>query len=144
MSFTRSSHRLIGKVSSDNLTVGFDLLSNLTYMSVLSLGSLPRDQVLERCARQQLKTAVFFDFIYVMAKRVGMEYTRAFQLAAEKANASSIKSLLLRFAASISSGESERDFVIEEAETEGERYGNEYERGVENLRKWTDAIRSGR
>lgn len=74
-----------------------------------------------------------------MAKRVGMEYTRAFQLAAEKAGASSIKSLLLRFAASISSGESEREFVIQEAEIEGERYGNEYERGVENLRKWTDA-----
>ncbi len=139
MSFTESSRRPIDKVSSDNLAVGFDLLSNLTYMSVLSLGSLPRDQVLEHCARQQLKTAVFFDFIYVMAKRVGMEYTRAFQLAAEKARASSIKSLLLRFAASISSGESEREFVIQEAETEGERYGNEYERGVENLRKWTDA-----
>ncbi len=108
-------------------------------MSVLSLGSLPRDQVLEHCARQRFKTAVFFEFIYLMAKRVGMEYTRAFQLAAEKARASSIKSLLLRFAASISSGESEREFVIQEAHTEGERYGNEYERGLENLRKWTDA-----
>ena len=139
MSSTESSPKPIDKVSSDNLEVGFDLLSNLTYMSVLSLGSLPREQVLEACARQRFKTAVFFDFIYLMAKRVGMEYTRAFQLAAEKAKASSIKSLLLRFAASISSGESERDFVIQEAETEGDRYGNEYERGVENLRKWTDA-----
>jgi len=108
-------------------------------MSVLSLGSLPRDQVLEQCARQDFKTSVFFEFIYLMAKRVGMEYTRAFQLAAEKARATSVKSLLLRFAASISSGKSEREFVIQEAETEGERYGNEYERGVENLRKWTDA-----
>ena len=139
MSFMRSSLKPIDKVSSDNLEIGFDLLSNLTYMSVLSLGSLPRDQVLAHCARQRFKTAVFFDFIYVMAKRVGMEYTRAFQLAAEKAGASSIKSLLLRFAASISSGESEREFVIQEAKIEGERYGNEYERGVENLRKWTDA-----
>ena len=139
MSSTEYSHKHIDKVSSDNLDIGFDLLSNLTYMSVLSLGSLPRDQVLEHCARQHFKTAVFFDFIYVMAKRVGMEYTHAFQLAAEKARASSVKSLLLRFAASISSGESEREFVIQEAQTEGERYGNEYERGVENLRKWTDA-----
>ena len=139
MSSTESSLKPIDKVSSDNLAVGFDLLSNLTYMSVLSLGSLPRDQVLEQCARQRFKTSVFFDFIHLMAKRVGMEYTHAFQLAAEKAKASSVKSLLLRFAASISSGESEREFVIQEAETEGERYGNEYERGVENLRKWTDA-----
>ncbi|MDA0263840.1 MAG: type II secretion system F family protein [Chloroflexi bacterium] len=139
MSSMGSSLKPIDKVSSDNLDVGFDLLSNLTYMSVLSLGSLPRDQVLEHCACQRFKTAVFFDFIYLMAKRVGMEYTRAFQLAAEKARASSIKSLLLRFAASISSGESEREFMIQEAQTEGERYGNEYERSVENLRKWTDA-----
>ena len=87
MSSTEYSLKPIDKVSSDNLNVGFDLLSNLTYMSVLSLGSLPRDQVLAACARQQFKTAVFFDFIYVMAKRVGMEYTRAFQLAAEKARA---------------------------------------------------------
>lgn len=139
MSSTGSSLKPIDKVSSDNLDVGFDLLTNLTYMSVLSLGSLSRDQILEHCARQRLKTAVYFEFIYLMAKRVGMGYTRAFQFAAGKAQASNIKSLLLRFAASISSGESEREFVIQEAELERERYGNEYERGVENLRKWTDA-----
>ncbi len=41
MSSTKSSLKPIDKVSSDNLELGFDLLSNLTYMSVLSLGSLP-------------------------------------------------------------------------------------------------------
>ena len=60
-------------------------------------------------------------------------------MVSEKARASSVKSLLLRFAASISSGESEREFVAQEAQIEGERYGNEYERSVENLRKWSDA-----
>ena len=109
MSSTGSSLKPIDKVSSDNLDVGFDLLTNLTYMSVLSLGSLSRDQIIEHCSRQRLKTAVYFEFIYLMAKRVGMGYTRAFQLAAGKARASNIKSLLLRFAASISSGESERN-----------------------------------
>ncbi len=60
-------------------------------------------------------------------------------MVSEKAKASNIKSLLLRFAASISSGESEAEFVVQETRTEGERYKNEYERSVENLRKWTDA-----
>ena len=139
MSSTTSSPKRIEKVSSDNVVVGYDLLSNLTYMSVLSMGGLPRDQVLEQCGRQRFKTAVFFEYIHLLAKRMGLEYTQAFQLVSQKARASSIKSLLLRFAASISSGESEREFIAQEAKVEAERYSNEYERSVENLRKWTDA-----
>ena len=139
MSSITSSPKRIEKVSSDNVVVSFDLLSNLTYMSVLSMGGLPRDQVLEHCGRQRFKTAVFFEYIHLLAKRMGMEYTQAFQLVSEKARASNIKSLLLRFAASISSGESEREFIAQEAKIESERYANEYDRSVENLRKWTDA-----
>ena len=139
MSSITSSPKHIEKVSSDNVTLSFDLLSNLTYMSILSMGGLPRDQVLEQCSRQRFKTAVFFEYIYLLAKRMGMEYTQAFQLVAEKARASSVKSLFLRFAASIASGESEREFIAQEAKIEAERYSNEYERSVENLRKWTDA-----
>ena len=139
MNSITSSHKQIEKVSSDNLVVGFDLLSNLTYMSVLSIGGLPREQVLENCGKQQFKTAVFFRYVHLLANRVGLEYTRAFQLVSDKARASSVKSLLLRFAASISSGESEGGFIEQEMKLEAERYGNEYQRSVENLRKWTDA-----
>ena len=139
MSSTTSSPKRIEKVSSDNVAIGFDLLSSITYMSVLSAGELPRDQVLENCSRQNFKTAVFFEYIYLLAKRMGLEYTQAFQLVSEKAKASNVKGLLLRFAAAISSGNSEREFIAEEARVEAERYGNEYERSVENLRKWTDA-----
>ena len=108
-------------------------------MSVLSIGGLPRDQVLEQCGRWRFQTAVFFEYIYLLAKRMGLEYTQAFRLVSEKARAANVKSLLLRFAASISSGESERDFIAQETRIEGQRYANEYERSVENLRKWTDA-----
>jgi len=139
MNSITSSPKQIEKVSSDNLVIGFDLLSNLTYMAVLAIGGLPRGQVLENCGKQNLKTAVFFRHVYLLANRVGLEYTRAFQLVSQKARASSVKSLLLRFAASISSGESERGFIEQEMKLEAERYGNEYARSVENLRKWTDA-----
>ena len=139
MTSTNSSLKRIAKVSSDNAAIGFDLLSSLTYMSVLSIGNLPRDQVLEECGRQQSKTSVFFEFVHRLVKRLGMEYTQAFQLVSEKAKPDSIKSLLLRFSASISSGESEKEFIVQEAKAEGERYSNEYERSIENLRKWTDA-----
>ena len=136
---TLSSNRRIERVSSDNLVVAYDLVSHLVYMSVLSLGGLPRENILEKCGQMRLKTAVFFEYIFLMAKRMGVEYTQAFQMVAQKAKASNVKSLLLRFSASISSGESESGFVTQEAKNEIERYTHEYERNVENLRKWTDA-----
>jgi len=139
MTSINSSHKRIDKVSSDSAAVGFDLLSSLTYMSVLTIGDLPRDRVLEQCALQDSKTSIFFDYIYRLVKRLGMEYTRAFQVVSERARPENVKSLLLRFAASISSGESEQEFIVQEAKTEGERYANQYEGSVENLKKWTDA-----
>ena len=76
----------------------------------------------------------------MLAQRMGMEYTAAFNLVAARARASNVKSLLGRFANSISSGESEREFIAQEAEVEAERYTNEYDSSIESLRKWTDAF----
>ena len=139
MNSIKSSPKRIEKVSSDSVAVGFDLMSNLMYMAVLSMGGLPRDQILEQCGRQRFKTAVFFEYVHLLGKRFGLEYTHAFQLVAQKARARSVKSLLLRFAASISSGESESQFVRQEARIEAERYANVYDRSIESLKKWTDA-----
>ena len=139
MTSTNSSPKRIAKVSSDNAAIGFDLLSSMTYMSVLSIGDLPRDNVLEECGRQNFKTSVFFEYVHRLVKRLGMEYTQAFQLVSERARPETVKSLLLRFSASISSGESEKEFIVQETKAERERYANEYEKNIENLRKWTDA-----
>ena len=70
---------------------------------------------------------------------MGAEYTAAFQMVAERARASRVKSLLLRFAAAISSGESEAEFIDQETRAESERYTNAYENSVESLKKWTEA-----
>lgn len=139
MNFTKSSPRPIEKVSSDNAVIGYDLLSILTYMSVLVCGGMGREEILTNCARQKLKTAIFFEYIYSMARYMGVEYTHAFQVVSQKARASRIKSVLLRFAAAISSGESEADFIDQETRAETDRYVNEYDNSVENLKKWTDA-----
>ena len=139
MNFTKSSPRLIEKVSSDNAVIGYDLLSILTYMSVLVCGGMGREQILTNCSRQKLKTAIIFEYIYSMAKYMGVEYTHAFQIVSEKARASRIKSILLRFASAISSGESEAEFIDQETRAESNRYMNEYDNSVENLKKWTDA-----
>ena len=42
------------------------------------MGGLPREQILLRCGQLRLRTSVFFEYIYMMAKRMGVEYTQAF------------------------------------------------------------------
>ena len=108
MNSTASSLKHISKVSSDNIVIGFDLMSNLTYMSVLSTGGLSRDRVIEHCSQQRYVTAVFFEYVFLLVQWLGLVYAQAFPLVSGKARASTIKSLFLRFAASLSSGESER------------------------------------
>ena len=140
MTSTPSSPRRIEKVSSDNIVISFDLLSNLTYMATLSAAELPRDSILQKAGQQRaLQTSVFFEQVHLLAQRLGVEYTRALQMVANRAKASNIKSLLLRFSNTIATGESEHDFIREESRIEGGRYTNEYSRSVENLKKWTDA-----
>ena len=140
MAATTSTPRRIEKVSSDNIVISFDLLSNLTYMASLAAAELPREKILQKVGEQRgLKTSVIFEQVNLLAQRLGIEYTRALQLVAAKTRAQSIKSLLLRFASTIASGESEHLFIRQETRVEGGRYANEYARSVENLKKWTDA-----
>jgi len=139
MNFITSSQKPIEKVSSDDQVVGYDLFSSVTYMSILAKGGINRDRMLEYSARQRYKTAVFFEHIRTIARGMGVEYTVAFQEVAKKAKAKSIKSLLLRFSSSISSGGSEAEFIVEEARNQKLEYSNNYERSIDNLQKWTDA-----
>ena len=139
MTFTKSSRKPTRKVSSDSSVVSFDLVSNLTYMAALATGGPERDVILEWTIKQDYKTVGFFRQVYLLSKRLGFEYARAFRLVAKKANTPSIKNLLLRFAGAISSGVSEADFLAEEAKVEREQYINSYHRGLEALAKWGDA-----
>ena len=139
MSSTESSQKRTKKVSSDSALLSFDLVSNLTYMSALSTGEVPRDIIFQHVINQSYQTAVYFKQVYLLTKRLGFEYARSFQLVSKKARARSIKSLLLRFAGSISSGESEHEFLAQEARIETEEYVDQYHRSIETLQKWADA-----
>ena len=139
MTSTKSSPKRIRKVSSDSSALSFDLITNLTYMAVLATSNTPRDVILENVARQRFQTAIYFKQVYLMAKRLGFEYSSSFQLASQKASAQRMKTVLLRFSGAISSGESEGDFVTQEAAVEREQYYSWYERSLETLQKWGDA-----
>ena len=123
------------KVSSDVAAISFDLYSNLTYMAALSVGEPSRDLMMTRALEQDFKTGIFFRQVYVMTKRMGFDYSRAFRLVSKKARAVTIKNLLLRFAGAINSGVSEVDFLLEEAKVEAEEYNNAYHRALETLTK---------
>ena len=139
MSSSRLSRKRRGKVSSDNAAISFDLLSNLTYMAALATGGPDRDTILLWAIGQEFKTGAFFRRVYLLSKRLGFEYTRAFRMVSAKAGAKSVKNLLLRFAGAISSGVSEADFLAEEARVERDLYINAYHRSLETLTKWGDA-----
>ena len=139
MIFTKSFRKRTEKVSSDNVAVSFDLLSNLTYMAALATGGPSRDLIFQRAIEQKFKTGLYFRQVYLLTKRMGFEYVRAFRMVSKKAGATSIKNLLLRFAGAITAGVSEADFLVGEARAERERYINGYYRSLETLSKWGDA-----
>jgi flagellar protein FlaJ len=137
--FTKSSRKRTVRESSDSHTLSFDLLSNLTYMAAASVGDSPRDLILEWTIKQNYKTVHYFRQVYLLAKRTGFEYSRAFQMVARRAKAEIVRNLLLRFAGAISSGYPEKEFLQEEAKVEREQYINGYYRSLETVTKWGDA-----
>lgn len=139
MSFIRSSRKRTKKTSSDSSALSFDLITNLNYMAALATGDTPRDVIFEHVMDQPFETAICFKQVYLMTKKLGFEYSSSFQLVSQKAGAENVKSLLLRFAGSISSGESESEFLAQEAAVEREQYISRYNRAVETLQKWGDA-----
>ncbi|MCI0879021.1 MAG: hypothetical protein J4N78_09085 [Chloroflexi bacterium] len=139
MSSSKSSRKRTGKGSSDSAAISFDLLSNLTYMAALATGSPSRDLILERAITQDFKTCVYFRRVYLLAKRMGFDYVRAFRLVANKVGADTVKNHLLRFAGAITAGVSEADFLAQEARVEREQYISGYHRSLETLAKWGDA-----
>ena len=128
------------KVSSDSAWLSADLLANLTYMSAIASSQASRDKILDLASRQPFTTAVYFRQVYLLSKKLGLEYSRAFQIVAKKAGAANVSALLLRFANSISSGESEEKFLITQAKVEREIYFGQYHRQLDSLQKWGDAF----
>ncbi len=129
-------------VPADEAALGYDLVTQLTYMTNLALSSASRDRILEKTGQQRLKTVSPFLQVYQAVKRLGVEYVAAFQMVANTTRSKLLKGLLLRFAGALSSGDSEVSFLSAELRVELERFEEHYERSLESLRKWTDAYAS--
>ncbi|MCX6005698.1 MAG: hypothetical protein NTZ34_00330 [Chloroflexi bacterium] len=117
-----------------------DLFCHLTYMSALATSDLPRSQLFEYASRLGFTSSVYLRRVHFLAKKLNYDYSEACRMVGEKTKEAEPKAILLRMSGAMASGENEALFLKREAEVMGETYGDEYERQVSSLAKWTDAF----
>ena len=116
-----------------------DMLFMLTYMASISTADIERDRIFDYAgAQKEYEASEHFCQIYTLASKWGYEYSKACKYLSQKLTDRYLSKFFGRMANIISSGEPEKNFLKHEKVTLGEIYSNEYERGVESLRKWTD------
>ncbi len=125
--------------SSDSDFLAYDLFYQVTYMSSIAAAGIPRSQIFEFASQLPCSSSRYFAEIHNLAKKMRYDYADACRIVGESAKSDAVKSLLLRLSSSMGSGEPELDFLAQEAQIQSESFKNEYERGVESLRKWTEA-----
>ena len=119
--------------------LAFDLITQLTYMSAIATAGVSRAQLFEYTAALGYSTSALFRRIHWAAQRLNYDYAQACEAVAETLTDENIRSLLLRLASSLSSGEGEEQFLAREMEVQLVMYGKTYERDLETLQRWTDA-----
>jgi flagellar protein FlaJ len=116
-----------------------DLFCHLSYMAALATANLTRSQLFEYASNMPFMSARYFIQVHTMVQQLNYDYSEACRLVGENTKEAEARDVLLRMANSLSSGGSEADFLAREAEVAGEKYGDDYERGVGAMRGWTDA-----
>lgn len=127
------------KYPTDTDYLSYDLFYQLSYMSSIAAAGIPRSQIFEFASQLPCSSSRYFAEIHLLAKKMRYDYAVACRIVGEATKVESVKSLLLRLSSSMGSGEPESDFLAQEAKIQAEAFKNEYERGVESLRKWTEA-----
>lgn len=121
-------------------TLNFDMLYQLSYMSVIAAAGVPRAHIFGCASRIPCSISEYFRKTELVCQRLKYDYAKACQLVGEATKEEMVKTLLLRFSSSLISGEPESDFLSREAEAHARAYDNEYGRKLETLKMWTDAF----
>ena len=127
------------RVNTNKRTLHFDLFAQLSYMAAVATAGVSRSQLFERASKLPYVSSKYFKSIHVVSRKLNVDYAEACRLEADRSREPEVKSLLLRMAGSLSSGEDEAAFLRREAEVIGETYSNKYAGEVESLKKWTDS-----
>ncbi len=116
-----------------------DLLFSITYMAAISTSDISRAQIFEFASeRKEYVISKYIRKVFLLAKNLNYEYSRACKVVSEKLNDGISKDFFGRFSNAISSGEPEKVFLKEELETTMTKYKNKYEKDIEVLKKWMD------
>ncbi len=120
----------------------FDMFYQLTYMSAMASAGISRSKTFEIAAQAKSSAAQYFVAVNTLVEEFRYDYPDACRIVGIKAKSENIRSFLLRMSDALRSGEPLSDFLTREAEVQGSDYQNEYERGLENLKQWTNAFSS--
>lgn len=124
---------------SDYSSFSFDMLYQLSYMSVVAGAGAPRNHIFRRAAELPCSLSEHFMKVERTRRRLGCDYAKACRMVANATEKEEVKMLLLRLSSSLVSGETEADFLASEAQAHSMTFTNEYERNLEALKQWTDA-----
>jgi flagellar protein FlaJ len=124
-------------VSQRNLQ--FDLFAHLSYMASIATAGVNRAELFEYASELPYSSSRYFRDIHMLARKLNIDYAEACTMVSERTKNGEMRSLLLRFAGSLASGEDEITFLKRESLVIGEAYTNQYERDIASLSKWTDA-----
>ena len=127
------------RVNTNKRTLQFDLFAHLSYMAAVATAGVRRSELFEYASRLPYVSSVYFKNITFMARHMNIDYAEACRMEADKTESPEVRGILLRLSGSLSSGETEVDFLRREAQIIGETYSNQYSREVESLKKWTDS-----
>ena len=125
--------------SVDNQLLEVDFFCHLSYMAAIATSGISRSGLFEYAAKMPYISASYFKRAVFVAKAFNHDYAEACRIVGQNTQEPDVKAFLLRMSGALSSGEDIVTFLQREADVSSDAYGNQYERRLETLRKWTDA-----
>ncbi len=117
-----------------------DMLFMATYMTSITTARATRPEIFAYTAlRKEYATAKYIAKVEFFVKRWNYSYVEALTAVAERTKNKLLQSMLNRYSNSIESGVPDEDFISRELATVRSVYRNNYEQGLEMLKKWGDA-----
>jgi archaeal flagellar protein FlaJ len=138
--FKKKDSKLKSAISfKDKSAFNFDMLYQLSCMSVIAASGVPRKLIFEYASKLPCSASEYFRRVDLTCERLKYDYAKSCRMVGETTKEPKMRELLLRFSSSLLCGEPEVDFLVREAKSQAEEYDNEYSRKLDTLKLWTDA-----
>ncbi len=137
MKSSGSLQKRIAKAFSEDIS-SFNLFYQLTYMAATAAAGISRNRVFRLARELANPAAQYFQQINELVESLRLNYPDACRMVGQSVKSPHVKNFLLRLSDSLRSGEPLAPYLAREADIQGEEYENEYERGLESLKKWND------